>query len=40
MMTVVPRPGSLVSVIVPPHSSTLRFAFASPRPDPAVLVEK
>ena len=28
------------SAIVPPHSSMLRFAFASPRPEPAVLVEK
>src|SRR6202050_5299214 len=40
IVTVVPFPATLASVMVPPHSSTFRFAFTSPRPDPAVLVEK
>ena len=39
-VTVVPRPGALAIVIVPPHNSTLRFALARPRPEPAVFVEK
>ena len=40
IVTVVPAPGALASAIVPPSRSMFRCALASPRPDPAVLVEK
>jgi hypothetical protein len=40
IVTVVPTPRSLRTPIVPPFSSTLRFAIVSPSPVPVALVEK
>ena len=40
MVTAVPRPRSLVTAMVPPFSSTLRFAIAIPSPVPVIRVEK
>ncbi len=40
IVTVVPAPRSLVTAIVPPFSSTFRFAIVSPRPVPVAFVEK
>jgi hypothetical protein len=39
-VTIVPVRGRLEIAIVPPLSSMLRLALASPSPDPAVFVEK
>ncbi len=40
IVTVVPTPRALVTEIVPPFSSTLRFAIVSPSPVPVAFVEK
>ena len=40
IVTVVPRPFTLVTAMVPPLSSTLRFAIVRPSPVPVAFVEK
>ena len=39
IVTVVPVPRSLATLIVPPFNSTLRLAMVRPRPVPVALVE-